>query len=183
GPRGPVIWLVVGLGVPWLLSIWKPAIFIWYRFPVLMLPAFAILIAAGLLAVKPAALRLAMAFALLGSQVWGSWIYFHGWQKANPKAVVQYVHWLKAPGALIIRPSYFADLYSFYDQGTTAPVDEDLFDTPDKRAALNGKRVILIAFDVPYDPVTDALVAEFKPLSARYFPGRAHLGIMVYQLK
>jgi len=68
-------------------------------------------------------------------------------------------------------------------QGVTAPVDENLFDTPEKRAALKGKHVILIAFDVPYDPVTDALVAEFKPLSGRFFPGTAHLGIMVYQLK
>jgi hypothetical protein len=124
-----------------------------------------------------------MVLALLGSQAWGSWIYFHGWQKANPKAVMQYVHWLKAPDSVVIRPSYFADLYSFYDLGTTTPVDENLLDTPEKRAVLKGKHVILIAFDVPYDPVADALLAGLKPLSARYFPGTAHLGITVYQLK
>src|SRR5439155_9822146 len=27
GPRGAVIWLAVGLGVPWVLSLWKAGIF------------------------------------------------------------------------------------------------------------------------------------------------------------
>jgi len=31
--------------------------------------------------------------------------------------------------------------------------------------------------------VGDALLAEFPPSSARYFPGTAHLGITVYELK
>ena len=38
---------------------------------------------------------MAIVLLCLGSQVWGDWIYFHAWQKANPKEVVQYVHWLK----------------------------------------------------------------------------------------
>ncbi len=194
GPKAAVIWLGVGLSVPWILSIWKPVIFVWYRYPIHMLPAFVLLIASGVTAVRrptsdakvrtsDVARRTLLAVVLLGSQAWGSWTYFHGWQKANPKAVVQYVHWLIKPNTVVVRPFYFADLYSFYDQGTTTSMDEHLLDSPEKRAALKGKNVILIAFDVPSDPVADALLSEFKPVSARYFPGTAHLGITVYQLK
>ena len=119
----------------------------------------------------------------LVSQAWGSWTYFHKWQKANPKAVVQYIHWLKKPATVVVRPFYFADLFGFYDQGTTPAIDQHLLDNPAKRAALKGKDVLLVAFDVPSDPVADAFLAEFETLTARYFPGTANLGVTVYQLK
>ena len=183
GRLGPVAWLVLGLLVPWLLSLWKPGIYLWYRYPVLMLPAFAILVALGVQTIKYVPVRVAIACVLIGSQVWGSWVYFHSWQKANPKAVVQYVHWLRGPDSVVVRPSYFSDLFSFYDQGTSVTLDENVFDSPEKRAALKGKKVILLAFDVPSDPVVEAFLGEFKTLSGRYFPGTAHLGITVYQLK
>ena len=183
GPRAAVLWLVIGLGTPWILSAWKPTLFLWYRYTVHMLPAFAILVAAGLLAVRPRMLGIGLALVVLGSQVWGDWTYFHGWQKANPKAVVAYVHKIRRPDSIVIRPFYFADLFNFYDLGTTAVMDEHLFDDPAKRAALRGHHAILLEFDVPSDPVGDALVTEFKPVSARYFPGTAHLGITVYQLE
>jgi len=53
----------------------------------------------------------------------------------------------------------------------------------EKRVALKGKNVIFVAFDVPADPIGDAFLADYKVLSARYFPGLAHLGITVYELK
>jgi len=183
GPRGATIWLCVGLLVPWLLSSWKAVIFVWYRYPVIMLPAFALLVASGLLALPSKILRVGLVLVCLGSQAWGGWIYFHRWQKANPKTVVAYVHHLRQPGLIVVRPAYFADLFNFYDHGTTLAVDEDLLDDPDKRAALHGRNVIFVAFDVPSDPVGDALLGEFNPASALYFPGTAHLGITVYQLK
>ena len=41
GPRAAVIWLTLaGLLIPWLLSAWKASVFVWYRYPVHMLPAF-----------------------------------------------------------------------------------------------------------------------------------------------
>jgi len=183
GPRVAVIWLAVGLSVPWLLSLWKPTIFVWYRYPVLMLPAFVILVACGTTTVQRMASRTLWMAVLLGSQAWGTWTYFHHWQKANPEAVVRYIHWLKKPATVVVRPSYFADLYAFYDQGTTPAIDEHLLDSPTKRAALKGKDVLLLAFDVPSDPIADAFLAEFETLTVRYFPGTAHLGITVYQLK
>jgi hypothetical protein len=183
GPRAGLSWLLIGLGVPWLISYWKPTVFLWYRYPIHMLPAFVILVAAGLFAIKPRFLGVALVLVCLGSQAWGDWIYFHGWQKANPKAVVSYVHRLRQTNSLVVRPDYFGDLFQFYDQGTTPVIDEHVLDSPGKRAALHGRDVIFVAFDVPSDPIGDALLSEFKPASARYFPGAAHLGITVYELK
>jgi hypothetical protein len=183
GPRAAVLWLGIGLGVPWLLSIWKASVFVWYRYPVIMLPAFVLLVASGLLTLRPKGLRIVIIAVCLGSQVWGCWIFFHQWQKANPKAVVQYVHWLRKPNMVVIRPAYFAELFNFYDLGTTATLDEHILDSPEKRQALKGYKIILLAFDVPSDPIADALLREFKQDSGRYFPGLAHLGITVYQLE
>jgi len=183
GPRQAVLWLVLGLGIPWILSAWKPTLFLWYRYTTLMLPAFVLLVAAGLLAARPRALGAGLMLIALGSQIWGDWTYFHGWQKANPKAVVAYVHRIRQPDTVVVRPSYFGDLFNFYDLGTTAVIDENLFDNSEKRAALRGRHAIFLEFDVPSDPVGDAIVSECKPVTARYFPGTAHLGITVYQLK
>jgi hypothetical protein len=183
GPRSALIWLVVGLGIPWLLSGWKAGIFVWYRYPILMFPAFVMLLASGFLSLKPAAIRVALILIALSSQVWGDWLYFHGWQKGNAKSVVQFIHKIRQPNAIVVRPTYFAELFNFYDQGTTLTLDEHVLDSPEKRAALTGRDIILLAFDVPSDPVAAAILGQFKPVSARYFPGTAHLGITVYELK
>ncbi len=191
GPRAVVLWLSVGLGVPWLLSLWKASVFVWYRYPVLMLPAFALIVAAGVLSPKSEVLSLQSSnfglrtlwiVLLLGSQIRGCWVYFHQWQKANPKAVVQYVHWLGKPNTVVVRPVYFSDLFNFYDQGTSVTLDEHILDSKEKRAALKGHPIILLAFDVPADPIAEALLGEYKQDSARYFPGLAHLGVTVFQL-
>jgi len=183
GSKAAMVWLVVGLVVPWILSAWKPPIFLWYRYTVHMLPGFVLLVSAGFLAIRPRWLRILLILIGLGSQVWGDWTYFNGWQKANPKAVVAYVHRIRQPDSIVVRPAYFGDLFNFYDLGTTAVIDEDKLDSPDKRAALSGHHAIFLQFDVPSDPVGDAIVSEFKPISATYFPGTAHLGITVYQLQ
>jgi len=183
GPLSAKLWLVVGLMVPWLLSLWKISIYVWYRYPILILPAFILLITAGLRSPKSPWLRGALSAILLASQIWACHTYFTTWQKANPKAVVQYVHWLRKPNTVVVRPPYFADLFNFYDQGTLPSIDQNQLDSPEKRARLKGKDIILLAFDVPSDPVTEAFLAEFHPLTGRYFPGFAHLGITVYRLK
>jgi hypothetical protein len=195
GSKAALIWLTVGLGIPWLLSLWKPTVFLAYRYPIHMFPAFVLLVASGLTASKVRSpksniaqtldlgRRTLLVVVLLGSQGWGDWVYFHAWQKANPKAVVQYVHRLRGPNTIVIRPSYFADLFNFYDQGTTPVIDEHLLDTPEKRAALKGRDILFVAFDVPSDPILEAFLSERQEVPARYFPGTAHLGITVYQLK
>jgi uncharacterized membrane protein len=183
GPLAAKLWLLGGLLVPWLLSLWKASIYVWYRYPVLLLPAFILLITAGLLSPKAIAWRAILCAILVVSQGWACYVYFAAWQKANPKAVVQYIHWLKSPNMVVVCPGYFVDLFNFYDQGTLSTLDEGALDSREKRAQLKGKDIVVLAFDVPSDPVVEAFLTEFHPLTGRYFPGFAHLGITVYRLK
>ena len=120
---------------------------------------------------------------LLASQLRGDWIYFHAWEKANPKAVMQYVNSHSDPGMAIVRPAYFSAHYSYYDQTGARVMDQDKMDSAGKRSSLHGKKVLLVAFDVPSDPVTDAFLSEFHETASRHFPGFARLGITVYALE
>jgi 4-amino-4-deoxy-L-arabinose transferase-like glycosyltransferase len=187
GPRLSRYWLGIGLLLPWMLSFWMPTIFLWYRYPVLMYPAFVLLVIAGIRRMPSAWGRGLLLVLALGTQIWGCRYYFARWEKANPKAVVAYTHALaeadRTATTVVVRPAYFASLYAYYDRGMTRAIDQHTLDSTEKRAALKGKNVILIAFDVPSDPVGEAFRSEFRVLSARHFPGFAHLGITVYHLR
>jgi len=180
-PRAAVIWLSVGLGIPYILSYEVHGLYIWYRYPILMYPAFLMLVTSGLCAIPSRFIRWGMFGLLVVSASWSCKKYLTSWQKANPKAVVAYVQELKQPGTVVIRPAYFSELFAFYDQGPTVVVDEDKLSSPENRAALKGKNVVFLAFDAP-DPIGIALLSQFSVVSARYFPGYAHLGITVNQL-
>jgi hypothetical protein len=197
GPRAAVVWLFIGLGVPYVLSYWVHGLFVWYRYPVVAYPAFIILVSSiaqesneqwsmsnekGLqYSLFIARCSLLSLFVLSGLS--GCWTYFTTFQKANPKAVVAYVDALESPRAVVVRPSYFGELFSYYDRGTAPVIDQHTLSTPEERAALKGKQVILVAFDVPSDPVGEALRSEFTVVSRRHFPSYAHLGITVYELR
>ena len=183
GPRAAWIWLSVGLGLPYLISYVTHSIYVWYRYPFLIYPAFVVLVACGLSAIRIKPLRWAMTGALLLMNSWSVYAYHTTWQKANPKDVVAYVQTLKQPDTVVVRPDYFAPLFAYYDIGPTAVIDQHKLSDPVKRAALKGKSIIFLAFDVPDDPVRDALLSQFSVTSRRDFPGYAHLAITVYQLK
>jgi mannosyltransferase len=181
-PRISVIWLSVGLGVPFVLSFAINGLYVWYRYPVLMYPAFLLAVALGIRLLPGRWFQAAGLVLLLGQSAWSCSTYFLTWQKANPKDVVAHIQGLKGPDTVVVRPTYFADLFSYYDAGPTEVINEDQLDQPDKRAQLKGKNILFIAFDVPSDPVGQALLSEYKLVSAHEFPGFAHLGITVYQL-
>src|SRR5262249_41202250 len=92
GPRSAWFWLGMGLVLPFILSYRWPSIFVWYRFPMFVYPAFVLIITSGLISTTNRRLRWGMVGLLLLAEVCGAWMYFHSWQKANPKAVVAYVH-------------------------------------------------------------------------------------------
>jgi uncharacterized membrane protein len=184
-PRVAAIWLGVGLGFPFVLSYWVHGLYVWYRYPALMFPAFVLALASGLRALPERWVTRWLIFSILIFQsAWGCGYYLATWQKANPKEVMAYVQSLKAPNAVVIRPFYFAPLFNYYDQNPVPVFEQDKLDDAKKRAeALKGKKIIFVAFDAPSDAVASALLSEFKIVSARYFPGHAHLGITVYELK
>jgi mannosyltransferase len=183
GPRSAGIWLLMGVTLPYLISYFLPGLYLAYRYPSLMYPAFLILVASGIQGLPGRTIRAGALSALLLVGMGSCLIYATNWQKANPKMVMAYVQSLKQPNTVVIRPVYFSPLFNYYDPGSTVVIDQDKLDSDEKRAALKGKKIIFLAFDVPYDPVRDALLSQFKVVSSQYFPGYARLGITVYQLQ
>lgn len=181
-PKAARWWLIVGLGTPFLVSFVTPSLYLWYRYPVLVLPAFIVLTVYGAYRFPAIWRRIFFATWILAGGS-GSMACVNRWDKANPKNVVAYVHTLEQPGSVIIRPAYFADLFAYYDQGRSLTVDQHRLDTFAKREALRGKEILLISFEVPSDPIGDALRRQYRVVSARSFPGFADLGIIVYQMK
>jgi hypothetical protein len=181
GPAVAIYWLSAII-VPWTLSYWQPSVFLWYRYPTHMLPAFILILIAGVFSFASIPLRAVFLALCLACQLWGDWFYLTRWQKANPRAVVTHVHRLRAPNTIVVRPAHFGYLFQFYDQGTMSVVDEEALDNPAQRAALKGRSIVLIRFDAA-NPIADALMAEFKVVSTKRFPGLVPMGITVHQLQ
>jgi hypothetical protein len=181
-PRFAQVWLAALL-LPWMLSYRLPSLYVWYRYPVFMLPAFLVVLATGVRHVRWPALRGIVLGVLIGTQVVGVWTYFSGWQKANPKAVVAFIDSYAPAPPLVVRPEYFSFLYNYYDREHIPALDTHTLDSVEKRAALHGHIIFLVAFDVPSDPIRDAFLTEYHVLGRKVFPGFAHLGITVYVLK
>jgi uncharacterized membrane protein len=182
-PRAVLLWLLLGLGLPFALSYRVPALYLWYRYTVLIYPAFLLWVVAGWDSVRPAGLRRLCLGLVLAAEIWGCRYYCTGWEKANPQAVVAYVNSQTTRNTVIIRPAYFSDLFSFYYTGSAPVFDQDREDSVLKRRRFRGADILLVAFDVPSDPITDAFRSEFKNVAARHFPGFAHLGITVYSFR
>jgi hypothetical protein len=182
GPRLPRLWLAIGIGLPFLLGFWRP-LYLWYRYPFLSYAAFVLLILSGLSLVKPRWLRACFIAFILSVEAAACVHYFSGWQKGNAGPVIAYVHQLQTPDSILVRPRYFADVMSYYDHTPAAQViDEGALDSPEKRGALRQRQVIFLAFDVPSDPVGEALLAELPVRSRRHFPAIPLHGITVYEL-
>jgi hypothetical protein len=179
------IWLAVGLGVPFGLSYWKPPVYIWYRYPILMYPAFLLICAGGIMRIPSRAGRVVLVAWLVAIDGIGLRHYIADWDKANPQAVVSYISERAGGGDVIIRPNYFRDLFGYYFKadGRQSVVDEHLLDSGPARARLRGRRIWFVSFDVPRDEIRDALLQQFSVQSARVFPGHAHLGVTVYELR
>jgi mannosyltransferase len=183
GPRVAVYWLFIGIGLPYVLSYYEHGLFNWYRYPFLLYPAFLLMVTSALVMMPGRWLRWSLIGILVLQGGWGCEYYITRWQKANPKSVMAYVQELKDANTVVVRPFYFATLFNFYDHGPTLVIDQDKLDSDEKRAELKGKNIIFVSFEVPADDVRDALLAQYKVQSARYFPGYAHLAITVYKLR
>jgi uncharacterized membrane protein len=182
GPRLAQVWLVIGIGVPFLISYWQP-IFLWYRYPFLSYGAFVLLVISGLSKVPSRILRTLFIFFILSAEATACFQYFNGWQKGNAKSAVDYVHSLQTETSILVRPKYFGDVMSYYDNTPPARVtDEDSLDSSEKRLALQSKHIIFLSFNAPSDPVGEALLLSLPTNSQRFFPALPLHGITVYEL-
>ncbi len=183
--KGPPLirwWLVLGIALPFALSFWKPHLYVAYRYTFIVYPAFVLIVARGLQEIRIPFVRWLLAGVLLTSTAVGMKIYFTNWEKANPLSVADYVAERSTANTVIVRPFYFSKLFGFYYRGAGRIVDENTLDSSDARLLLATQPLIFISFDVPSDPVGEALVRERGVLSRRDFPGHSRLGITVYEL-
>jgi hypothetical protein len=183
GPRLAQLWFIIGIGTPFLLSYWRP-MFLWYRYPFLCYGAFVLLVVSGIFALPYRWLRAVLIVCILSAEAAACFQYFGGWQKGNVKAAMDYVHSLQTDTSIIVRPSYFSDLMSYYRQAPLSRViDEDNLDSPEKRLALRGKHVIFLSLNVPSDPVGEALCSTLTIHSKHFFPALPLHGITVYEFE
>jgi len=182
-PRAARLWLCFGLGTPFALSYWKPELYLWYRYTSIIYPAFVLWVVSGFSSIPSKVWRRLCVLLVLGAGLWGCWQYFSTWEKANPKAVMAYVNGRLTPQTVVVRPGYFSDLFSYYYKGSAPVLNQNEQDSTGIRARLKEKDVLLLAFDVPSDPVSQAFLTEFKVIESRHFPGFAHLGVTVYSLR
>jgi uncharacterized membrane protein len=183
--KGPSLiryWFALGIATPFVLSFWKPHLYVAYRYPFIVYPAFVLTTAYGLQAIRLTAVRWGLALVLLVSSAAGTKIYFSSWEKANPKSVAEYVARRASPDTVIVRPAYFSKLFGYYYRGSGRITDENTLDSPAARLDISNRPTIFLSFDVPSDPVGDALIRARVILSRRYFPGHSRLGITVYEL-
>ena len=174
---------LIPIAIPFALSYLMPSIYVWYRYTVLALPGFIWILADGLTSIQPRLARRALGLSLIALWAIGLRTYFSTWQKGNMKDIARIVNAMPLRDAVIVRPSYSAALSDWYLRKDVIVADEGQFDSPEKRAALDGKTIILLRYDVPHDAVGDAFLREFRLRAMNNFPGEARLGVTVYQLE
>lgn len=172
---------ILGLGLPFLISFWKPQVFVSFRYTMAIFPAAVLLAARGWESL-PAQARTATVAALLATSAFGILHYFT-WDKGNMKAVAAEVDRLPVRDAVVIVPAYMQPLFNLYYRGPLPEVNETGVDTLAPILASH-RQAVLVTLDVP-NPVKEALGARYRRIAEAHFPGDFHLGIVltVYQLR
>jgi len=164
--------------IGFLISLYRPEIYVWYRYPSVVLPLFFAAVGVGCSFLRPSILRWFLVGLLLSTQAMGVFKY-SSWDKANPKYVAAFVTSLDlGKGDVLIRPWYFADLLNYYYRSTVTQLEEA--DGIDKLEPMirKSKRVVLITLDIHND-LRDWMTTHYDQLEEKHFPGESHMGILV----
>jgi len=175
--RGFLIGAGATLLIPFALSFWKPEIFVWYRYPVIVVPVVCVA-AGGVFRTRGGKIAALAVAILLMSEVLGT-IHYFNWSKSNVRDVATYVESVTGNDVrLLIRPKIFARLLNFYYRGTARQLDEAYLDEPVGEIVDTAASFAYVSLDVPNE-IRDYMDQHFDKLSERKFPGEAHLGIIV----
>ncbi len=183
---------VSALLIPFLLSFFRPPIFLWYRYTVILFPLFCVAIGCSLWSGPgggPAARRegvkrwgLCAAAIVLIASLDGSVRYF-SWSKSNVRDVALYAGTLTTAGAgIVIRPRSFAPLFNYYYRGKALQLDEAYLDTPLGAIIDTASSFVYCSLDIP-SGIREYMDRHFVKTSERRFPGEAHLGFVVGSYK
>ncbi|MBI3764954.1 MAG: glycosyltransferase family 39 protein, partial [Ignavibacteriales bacterium] len=154
--------------VPFLISFFKPEVFVWYRFPVIGFPLLCVLV--GGITERWKALTIPAAVVLIVGGSVGSVQYF-SWSKANPKDVAAYVDTVSRQQhvRMIIRPKEFAPLLNYYYKGDAIQYDEAYLETPLGEIVDTAASFMYISLDVPNE-IRAYMDRHFEKTTERRFP-------------
>ncbi|MGB9773196.1 MAG: glycosyltransferase family 39 protein [Bacteroidota bacterium] len=164
--------------IGFLISLYRPEVYVWYRYPSVVLPLFFAAVGVGYSFLRPSISRWFLVALLLGTQAMGV-LKYSSWDKANPKYVAAFVTSLDlGKGDVLIRPWYFADLLNYYYRSAVTQLEEA--DGIDKLEPMirKSKRVVLITLDIHND-LRDWMATHYDQLEEKHFPGESHMGILV----
>ncbi len=175
--RTVLICFVGTLLLPFLISFFKPEVFVWWRFPVIAFPLFCLL--AGGVSERWKAFTVPMLSVLILIGVFGSMHYF-SWSKGNAKDVATYVDTVSAENQvhMIIRPKEFAPILNYYYKGDPVQYDEAYLETPLGEIVDTAASFVYISLDVPNE-IRNYMDRHFDKTAERRFPGEAHMGMVV----
>ncbi len=166
------------LAFAFVISIFRPEAYLWYRYPVIIFPLFCIALGVGVNVIPKTYLQFVLAGIFVVLSAIGTYRYYH-WEKANAKSVATFVEGVASERTdVIIRPSYFAGLFNYYYRGNAHQVNEGPFERTIAPALQNANRFILITLDIPNE-VRDLIDSRFEKVLERDFPGEANMGIFV----
>ncbi len=161
--------------IPIALSLARPEVFVWYRYPVIAFPALCLLAGTALWDNR---WKTALVGLLLAVQFAGLAAYA-GWEKGNAKAVAAYVDTVATGDeAMIIRPKEFAPLLNYYYRGTARQYDEAYLNQPLGQIIDTARGFVYVSIDVPNE-IRAYIDGHFDKLAERKFPAEAHMGMIV----
>jgi hypothetical protein len=166
------------IALAFVVSVFRPEAYLWYRYPVIVFPIFCIALGVGLSYVPFVRVRLLVASALVILSGFGTFRYYQ-WDKANAKSVAMFVETIAASDSdVVIRPAYFEELFNYYYRGKARQVNEGSVDSSIAPAIQNVDRFVLITLDIPSE-VRDYIDSHYEKVLEQHFPGEAHMGILV----
>jgi len=167
--------------IPFLISFFKPEVFLWYRYTVIVFPLLCVTMG-GTLHASGMGRNTIVAAVCIGVVVtaglFGDTVYY-SWDKSNGKDVAAYVERVTDDGVrMVIRPKEFAPILNYYYKGTAVQYDEAYLESPLGKIVDTASAFAYVSLDVP-NLIRDYMNGHFVKLDERRFPGEAHLGILV----
>lgn len=173
--------LIVVLGtviLPFGLSFYKPEVFLWYRYTVIIFPVFCVVIGTASAILQPSRFGF---WSLIALMVIGSYgmIQYFSWSKSNIREVASYITEVtKGRQTMLIRPSYVAPLLKYYYSGNAIQLDETYLDTPLGGIVDTAQSFVYVSLDIPNE-IRDYMDNHFDKTGEKTFPAEAHMGIVV----
>lgn len=177
--RGVFVCSMTALLIPFVISLVRPEIFLWYRYTVIVFPLSCLLIG-GILSctnVRWLSLTAIAIIILIGSC---NSARYYSWSKSNARDIAGYVETVtrSEPVQFVIRPQSFAPLFNYYYRGDIAQYDETYLDKPLGDLVDTASAFAYISIDIP-STIRSYMDGHFDKTSERIFPGDAHMGMRV----